>query len=173
LEIAWNAEDAQVVVGDFEPEKRTIERLKEQSAQAGKDAENADRLLNVEQRRMYKQIHQTRFSLDFSMGKIFKTIVRSLHDLFQATRESDRIAEQIRVHGKNLQTHLASLKEHEEDATAMTQTAKLSLVAEDDGEVRAVVTDMLGDESALDSEGFEGFALRFADEQVTLESLGA
>jgi hypothetical protein len=131
-----------------------------------------------------------------SRQKIFKTVIRSLHDLFQATRESDRIAEQVRVHRKNLQTQLASLKEHDapvcvggalgttseirflapiiddEDVTVMLQGAKLSLTVEDGGEVRAIVTDVLGDESALDSEKLEGIALRFSDEQVTLEGLG-
>jgi len=256
VEIAKDAEDARVVVGNFEPEKRTIERLKELIAQESQDADNADRLLALEQRRMHKQINQTQFELNFSLGKIilqmrnrievdlapfykmlsgkagvntdnalsefyakavvgllsrtnlhlirgnpsrqkiFKTVIRSLHDLFQATRESDRIAEQVRVHRKNLQTQLASLKEHDapvcvggalgttseirflapiiddEDVTVMLQGAKLSLTVEDGGEVRAIVTDVLGDESALDSEKLEGIALRFSDEQVTLEGLG-
>jgi len=72
MEVGSDLARSQILIGEFDAEKREIERLKQDILQNNKIKDATDRQLKLEQRRMHKQLNTTRFTLDFNLGKIVR-----------------------------------------------------------------------------------------------------
>jgi hypothetical protein len=70
LEAGADVSESQIEVGDFSPERRRLEALKETIVRARRDEEAIERQIRLEERRMYNQMATTRISMNISLGNM-------------------------------------------------------------------------------------------------------